>query len=600
MAIRRLRAAGNRWAPGRIRGALAASAILLAGSAMAPPAFAVDDATVTELLKRIDSLQRRVEELEKERGAAAPARPGKRVAQAPATASPTTAATNTTAASARTAAQPPAPASASAPGTQTAAATPPPPPPGPAAATPPPGTVETAAKGLSDLFAKSDIPGLRPPEPMGSQFEDALRSDLPGISIRVPGTDTQVRLYGFAKLTAYKDMNGRNQTDAPPPQTIPLSASAAAMQGGDFGMTARFSRIGVDTRTLTGWGTLETRIEGDFGGGNVSPSSAATFRLRQAWAELGDERFRVLIGQANSLWNEGLFETLIDATNLNQSFIRQAQIRVTGRLAPGLTGMVSLEAPETQYTSTAGVFTPTSTLNGGASPAFNSIPDALGRLVYQNDGLELGVRGALRQLSIKTAGTNATPSGPSRDATGWGLATHVRFPMRWLSAWFGSDELLGMGYYGSGMGRYFAGNTSGQDALSNIGLAGTQYNFSLNPIPAYGGIIAYRRFWLPQLRSNVSYAYAHQDYPGYALQFQPGSNSAVLLNRDMQQVFVNLIWSPFARVQDGRNVGNGWLDAGVEYVFTRRDVFGGAGATGTAGVGHGIANRIVAAGIGRF
>ena len=75
------------------------------------------------------------------------------------------------------------------------------------------------------------------------------------------------------------------------------------------------------------------------------------FRLRQAWAELGDERLRVLIGQANSLWNEGLFETLIDATNLNQSFIRQAQMRVTGRLAPGLTGMVSLEAPETHYTS---------------------------------------------------------------------------------------------------------------------------------------------------------------------------------------------------------------------------------------------------------
>ena len=192
---------------------------------------------------------------------------------------------------------------------------------------------------------------------MGNQYEneDALRSDLPGLAIRIPGTDSQLRVYGFAKLSAWTDLNGRNQTDAPTAQTIPLNNSAADMQGGDFGMTARFSRIGMDSRTLTGWGTLEVRIEGDFGGGTPT-SSNAVFRLRQAWAELGTEQFRVLIGQANSLWNEGIFETLIDATNLNQSFIRQAQVRATALLAPGLTGQVSLESPDTQFTSATGVF----------------------------------------------------------------------------------------------------------------------------------------------------------------------------------------------------------------------------------------------------
>jgi hypothetical protein len=76
-------------------------------------------------------------------------------------------------------------------------------------------------------------------------------------------------------------------------------------------------------------------------------------------------RFRVLVGQTNSLWNEGIFETLIDATNLNQSFVRQAQLRLTGRLAPGLTGQISIEAPETGYTSAEGVFTPGASLQGG-------------------------------------------------------------------------------------------------------------------------------------------------------------------------------------------------------------------------------------------
>jgi hypothetical protein len=95
---------------------------------------------------------------------------------------------------------------------------------------------------------------------------------------------------------------------------------------------------------------------------------------------------RVLFGQANSPWNEGVYETVNFSTNLNQSFARQPQIRATGTLAPGLTGQVSLEMPDTQYTSVAGVFTQTATPPGfpGLSPSFTSLPDLLGRLEYRN------------------------------------------------------------------------------------------------------------------------------------------------------------------------------------------------------------------------
>ena len=513
----------------------------------------------TELLRRIEALQRRVDELE---GRGPPARPVARRKAATANAAP---------------AARPRPAVA-------------------AAATPPPAAVPPAA---ASSVADTDIPGLLPPEPMGRQYsdEDALRSDLPGLSIRIPRADSQVRLYGFAKLSGYKDFDGRNQTDTPPPSGIPLNGSAAARQGGDFGMTARFSRLGVDTRTLTSWGTLETRLEGDFGGGTAT-SSTATFRLRQAWAELGTESLRVLAGQANSLWNEGVFETLIDATNLNQSFVRQAQVRLTGRLAPGLLGQVSIEAPDTQYTAASGIQTPDRRLDGGASPAFNAAPDILGRLTYQRSGVEIGTRAALRQLSLRTSGTEARPQDVSADTLGWGLAVHTRVPMRLFADAFGPDELLGMVYYGQGIGRYFAGNTFGQDAVSNIGLGGISH-VTLDALASYGVVGGYRRFWSPKLRSNLSYAYARQDYPAYAHAFAPGSPAALSLNRDLQQVVVNLIWSPFAVMRDGA-VGSSWLDVGIEYLFTRRDVFGGAAATGSAGAGHGSANRAVAAAIARF
>jgi hypothetical protein len=74
-----------------------------------------------------------------------------------------------------------------------------------------------------------------------------------------------------------------------------------------------------------------------------------------------------------------------------------------------------------------------------------------------------------------------------------------------------NEELLGMAYHGQGIGRYFPGNTSGQDVLTNLGLTGI--SFSVNTVPTYGAIAAYRRFLTTKLRSNFSYAYSHPTHP---------------------------------------------------------------------------------------
>lgn len=575
----------------RRRDGRAAAALILACLAVLPAGSRAqaqgsgDAATIAELRRQLESLQRRLDALEARAAqpprSAAPRAPASEPRR-PATASATPPARTTPAGAELRAAQQAAEEARQAAAEARAAQR------------------EAAALRQAAEAATAPIPGLDPPDPMGRDFatEEALRSDLPGIALRVPGTETQVRLYGFAKVTSWVDLNGRNPSDAPPPSTIPLTGSAADAQGGDFGMSARFSRIGVDSRTLTRWGTLETRLEGDFGGG-APLSNNAVFRLRQAWAEIGSERFRVLFGFANSLWNEGLYETLIDATNLNQSFVRQAQFRVTGRLLPGLTGQFSLETPETNYASADGVVNPSSTLAGGASPAINTMPDVLGRLTWREAGWEAGLRSLLRNLRVETAGTNAPGAGPGVNTTAWGFAGHLRVPMRALSDAFGPDEIVGAAYYGEGIGRYFFGSSAGIDAVSNLGLAGSLGALSLDPVPTWGLTAAYRRFWSPQWRTNVSYSWSRQDFPSYVLQFAPGSASATALNRELQQVFVNLIWSPFAEERGGR-VDTGWLDIGFEYLFTRRDLYGGAIAAGSAGVGHGIANRILFAAIGRF
>ncbi len=237
--------------------ALLAGALLMFSGVAAAQTAAEDAATIAELRRQLDEMRRRLELLEARttarQGAPAPA-PAAAVAPAPRRAPPRNDAA-VAAAEARAAA---------------------------AEARAARDSLVRAQEGTPQ--PATEPPGLAPPDQMGRAFatEEALRSDLPGIAFRVPGTDTQVRLYGFAKLTASYDLGPRNQTDAPAPQSIPLTGSAADRQGGDFGMTARFSRFGFDTRTLTAWGTLETRLEGDFGGG-APTSSNAVFRLRQAW-----------------------------------------------------------------------------------------------------------------------------------------------------------------------------------------------------------------------------------------------------------------------------------------------------------------------------
>jgi hypothetical protein len=122
---------------------------------------------------------------------------------------------------------------------------------------------------------------------------------------------------------------------------------------------------------------------------------------------------------------------------------------------------------------------------------------------------------------------------------------------------------------------------------------------SLNPVQTWGLTAAYRRFWTAQWRSNFSYSWSRQDFPGYARAFTPGSASATALNRELRQVFANLIWSPFAEESGGR-VATGWLDVGLEYLFTRRDIFNGSLATAPGTAGHGIANRLLFGVIARF
>lgn len=554
--------------------ARALASLTLGASLAALPALA-QQPTLEDLMRRIETLQRRVDELEgaRRQPAAAPApRP-----RTPAVVAPV-------------------------------AAPAPPPPPAPA-----PTLARTPARTPTPLVAPypalqpynpddpardqpRSAPAPRPPAEIRAEVDEALRGSLDGLAMRVPNTDTSVRLYGFVRFTGYRDFNGRNQTDAAAVQSIPLNGSAADRQGGDGDYTARGSRIGVDTRTPTHLGQLDTTIEADFRG-EISPGGDLAFRLRLAFAELTQGDWRFLLGQANSLWNDGLFEAYHDATNLNQSFVRQTQLRVSRRFGENLTAQMSLEAPSADLTTSRGAITPNSRLDGGASPAFEEFPDVAGRLTWRDADNEFVLRGLLRQISLRPEGTTFAPA-PEKDVLGYGVAAHARIGLGQFLPALGRDEFTVMGFYGEGLGRYMAGNSFGLGAVSNIGMTGGS-DYSLDTVPSYGGLAAYRHFWSPTLRSNLAYSYARQDFPSYVSGFTPGSAAALSMNREMQQVIANIIWSPFAERTTTRQPF-GWFDMGLEYVWSRRELEGGAAAAGPGVQGNGEANRIVAFGVARF
>jgi hypothetical protein len=548
------------------------AALTLGATLMALPA-AAQQPSLEDLMRQIQTLQRRVDELEGARRQAAPAPR----ARAPAVVAPVA----------------------------TPAAPPPAPPPPTLARAPARAPVPVVAPypGLlpysPDDPARDEprtAPAPRPPAEIRAEVDEALRGSLDGLAMRVPNTDTSVRLYGFVRFTGYRDFNGRNQTDAAAVQNIPLNGSAADRQGGDGDYTARGSRIGVDTRTPTHLGQLDTTLEADFRG-EISPGGDLALRLRLAFAELTQGDWRFLIGQANSLWTDGLFEAFHDATNLNQSFVRQAQLRVSRRFGENLTAQVSLEAPGADLTTSRGAITPSTRLDGAASPAFEEFPDLLGRLTWRDASHEYVLRGLVRQITLRPEGTTFAPA-PDKDAIGFGIAAHARIGLGQFIPALGRDEFTLMGFYGEGLGRYLAGNSFGLGAVSNIGqTAGNDY--SLDTVPSYGGLAAYRHFWSPTLRSNLAYSYARQDFPDYVSGFTPGSSSALSMNREMQQVIANVIWSPFAERATTRQPF-GWFDLGLEYVWSQRDLEGGAAAAGAGVQGRGEANRIVGFAVARF
>ncbi len=226
-------------------------------------------------------------------------------------------------------------------------------------------------------------------------------------SFLIPGTDTSIRVGGFAsEILDYWLQNGQtngsqNTTVGDNGQALsqPLDVTGQTVPGlptkgnlvpvqtghsrgnGIFQQSPRESRLNVETRTPTAYGEARTFIEFDFAGSNNFSSNQLTSvsdnlipRLRYAYGTLGG----VLAGQANSNFSDPDAgpETIDFGGNVGEAgVVRIPQVRYTYAGPYGSAFSASIETPQTDVITPAGK--DTSDGNIAQNPVTNSVSGAL-------------------------------------------------------------------------------------------------------------------------------------------------------------------------------------------------------------------------------
>ncbi len=407
---------------------------------------------------------------------------------------------------------------------------------------------------------------------------DPLQGSFTG-SMRIPGTETSFKLYGYAKLNVYGDLGPRNRSDTITVPSIPLSRGAlGARTPGDVAVSGRYSRLGLDVRTPTseGFGTVRTVLEVDFAGQLSDPTTQAiassySTRLRLAFAEFGntDGWGSIIAGQAWSLYDDCTLNPLRSVSDWSTpatTIVRQGAIQYSKSVG-ATTLSVGLENSYSDVTSTVGTSYPDS--NGGAGFAMSRIPDLTARVLWRGESASIALRGMVRNIEIDD-GAGSPAQRYDASTLGYGIGASGS-----LYLLDGRLALFATANYGPGIGRYLSMVSPGFGAVTNFGLSGvTAQTATIDTVTATAGVVGLQYKFLPNLQSNAFVAAGDVKYPNYVNQFTTTSSA---INRSLWAASVNLIYSPVPSI-----------DLGVEYQHGSRTLL----SPDANGVVGGAAKRI--------
>lgn len=419
---------------------------------------------------------------------------------------------------------------------------------------------------------------------------------FPG-SFLVPGTNTSLKIGGFAKVAIIDDLSsaGGDASDVIAPASIPLRGSATSSLHGNFRFNPRQSNFSFDVRTPTSYGELDTFILTDFFGqntanafGSTSGSNTQNARLVLAYGTLGP----LLGGQALSLFFDGdaLGETVDPTASVgtnNGLTNRQPQIRYTYAGPGGISVAGSVEQPDVEgidnsiggFTASSSTFgalgtAPTTTTNAGFA---QRSPDFVVRGRWDQAWGHISAAGLVRDMQVITAGAGGLPR---YSRVGWGgqLSGHLNT--------FGKDTLRGEALVGQALGHYLSDMGLAAGLETNSGGVGPAGSTSAVAAPvSYGVNASYTHWWTTQLRSTVMGGYSKVNVNTSSII----TAAAIQNGLDKMHIgeTVNLIWSPVPQV-----------DLGIEYDHITRVVAGPNVAAGVSSRGN--LNRVEAMTVFKF
>jgi outer membrane murein-binding lipoprotein Lpp len=373
-----------------------------------------------------------------------------------------------------------------------------------------------------------------------NQKEAVVGGDIPG-SFRVPGSDTSIRVYGFAEMTAWRDNKGATSGDFSSATAFqPLDGSPDANRKGNVKFGARTSRLGVEASTPTKYGALGAKVEFDFAtevgstlpaagdpntqAGREAYTNSYRPRLRHGYVSLGPWTF----GQTWSTFMD--LDTLPETLDFNgvpaSPFVRQPMIKYA-------------YATPNYGTFTAALENSVSLVTDAGSPRadnFDKRPDVIFRYDKSHDWGSWNAR----LLNTEYRINNGAGLSAKRNGYGFGLGATIKTR---------GDDFFTVQYTdGNGLGRY---NISFADAAV--------YDATNNKIlfeKARGIVLGYQLKLNDAMRANFAYAVQVAQNNDFA--------AVVANNRKITQGHINFIWTPVKN-----------FDLGTEYLWGTRETFGG-------------------------
>ncbi len=312
----------------------------------------------------------------------------------------------------------------------------------------------------------------------------AVESGSKPRSWKLPGSNTSMRIGGFAELDLIYDINASSgaglSSNGASTASFPSTGTAAANRQGNFLLHARRTRFFIRTWTPTDWGEFATRIEGDF-----QSAGANIFRLRHAYGSLGP----VLAGQTNSVFRFGEFEprTFEDRGPAGKGAPRNAQIRYTQGFGGGTVLRVSVENPATSRAAVATTVVVPIVISGGGAP--NRVPDFAVSLNHKWSSGMVRIGALFGEHNVDDgAGNNGS------DLL-WGIQAALRLTFNQKRTSVGV-----MGHFGYGTSRYFRGQPA---ALAVTGISGP--SLGVRTVRTFGGYAWIRHQWTDTIQTNLAY-----------------------------------------------------------------------------------------------